>query len=293
MMILPFFCSKLKRASTRFCKCAHVFIVFSLIQIIIASQSCRAQEISDPIEPVNRGIFWFNDKLDVYLLEPVARGYTDIMPERAQKGVSNFFENLRYPKYLVSDIVQFKFTQALEHTGRFVINSTVGIVGLIDVAKEFGLEKHEEDFGIALAYHGVGSGPYLVLPILGPSNLRDGFGKLVDSFLDPISALTYTNVDDSTKVPIIIGAKTLELIDTRAGLIEAVETAKKSSLDYYLFVQGAYYQHRRGVLYDGNPPDDEDEFGEPLGEKPKGNIEQKEEISSSVVGTNATVDEMK
>ena len=253
------------------------------ITAIVICNSAQAQEVYDPIEPVNRGIFWFNDKLDVYVLEPVARGYDDYVPESVQTGVGNFFENLRFPRYFVSDIVQLKFGQVWHHTSRFVINSTVGVLGILDVAKDFGFEKHEEDFGIALAYHDVPPGPYLVLPLLGPSNLRDGFGRLVDSFLDPISALTYTSVDDDIAIPVIIGTKALDLIDTRADLLEAVETAKSSSLDYYLFVQGAYMQHRRGVLYDGNPPDelgDEagDEFGsdwhaEPSAQAPEQNVD--------------------
>jgi phospholipid-binding lipoprotein MlaA len=257
--------------------------------ILIKTYTAHAQEISDPIEGVNRGIFWFNDKLDVNVLEPVARGYDDVMPDSAQTGVSNFFENLKYPKYLFSDILQFKFLQALKHTGRFVINTTVGIGGILDIAKDFGLEKHEEDFGITLAYYGVGPGPYLVLPILGPSNLRDGVGKIVDSFLDPISALGYTSIDDNIKIPIMIGAKTLDLIDTRASLLEAVDTAKQSSLDYYLFVQGAYYQYRRGVLYDGNPPEEEDVFGASTSSE-TGNIERG---STNVKPEESEVDAMK
>jgi phospholipid-binding lipoprotein MlaA len=211
----------------------------------------EGDEIKDPWEGMNRGIFWFNDQLDVYLLEPVARGYDWAMPERAKKGVVNFFENLSYPSYLVSDVVQGKMDQVGLHTGRFLINTTIGIGGLIDVAKEFGLEKHSEDFGIALAYHGVPAGPYLVLPLYGPSNVRDAVGLAVDSFLDPIAWLSFTGMKSSTRAVIQGGLVGLRIVRTRAGLIQAIETAKESSLDYYLFMQSAYYQFRHGLLTDG------------------------------------------
>ena len=235
-------------------------ILSLILSVAVHVHSAAAEEqIWDPIEPVNRGIFWFNDKFDYYIFEPAARGYDWAVPDPVQEGVGNFFDNLKYPSYLVSDIVQFKFTQAAEHTGRFVLNSTIGIVGILDVAKHVGLERHQEDFGIALAYHDVPPGPYIVIPILGPSNLRDGFGRIVDSFLDPLNSLAYAGVDEDIAIPVIIGARVLDGVDTRANLLEAIDTAKESSLDYYLFMQGAYYQYRRGVLYDGDPPDEEEE----------------------------------
>ncbi len=219
-----------------------------------------AEEVSDPLETFNRAMFWFNNQLDTYLLEPVARAYDFIVPDPVQTSVGNFFENLTYPVYLVSDVVQGKFDQAGTHTGRFVVNTTVGVAGLFDVAEDWGLKRHREDFGVALAYHGVPSGPYLVLPILGPSNFRDGFGRIVDGFLDPVFYVPSTNWSEGAKLSVTLGLKGLQLIDTRAGLLEAVDTAKESSLDMYLFVQSAYYQHRRGVLYDGDPPDEEDDY---------------------------------
>jgi phospholipid-binding lipoprotein MlaA len=220
---------------------------------------CEAEEPYDPIEPVNRGIFWFNDELDIYVFEPMARLYKNNMPDFVQTGVGNFFLNLRYPSYLVSDIIQGKFSQALDHTGRFVVNSTIGVVGLIDVAEDMGLPDHEEDFALALAYHGVPAGPYLVIPFLGPSNVRDGIGLIVDGFLNPISWIGYTNTSTSTKLAVTSTAIGVKFIHTRAGLIQAIEAAKESSVDYYLFLQGAYYQHRHGLLTDGADEEDEEE----------------------------------
>lgn len=250
------------------------------LSIVLLSQltplALRAEdEIDDPYESVNRNIFWFNDKVDVNLLEPIASGYDEVTPTVVRTGVHNFFANLRYPMYLLSDVVQLKFTQAAEHTGRFLINTTIGLFGLIDVAEHVGLEDHREDFGIALAYHGVPPGPYIVLPFLGPSNVRDAFGTLVDFAVDPIVIFGFSNVDAGTRDKITYPLSTLRFIDLRAGLLEAVEAAKSSSVDYYLFMQSAYYQHRKGVLYDGNVPDQEldDLEDDPFGDKEDPQIE--------------------
>jgi phospholipid-binding lipoprotein MlaA len=233
----------------------------------VVNAQAAPEEPYDPIEPVNRAIFDFNDGVDHYVLEPVARGYRENLPDFVQTGVGNFFENLRYPSYLVSDIFQGKFGQILDHTGRFLINTTVGVGGLFDFATDWGLPVHDEDFGIALAYNGVPSGPYLVIPILGPSNVRDGFGRIVDAFLDPIGWVGYTSLSAGTKVAIAASALGVKLVHTRAGLLQAVETAKESSVDYYLFVQGAYYQHRHGILTDGKDDEVYDETGD-LGMEP-------------------------
>lgn len=231
----------------------------SLTAFQIGAARADVEDVSDPLEDVNRGIFWFNDQVDIYVLEPVARGYDYVMPERGKKGVVSFFENLNYPSYLVSDLIQGKFDQVGLHTGRFLVNSTIGVAGFIDVAEDLGMKEHKEDFGIALAYRGVPAGPYLVLPILGPSNLRDAVGRAVDAALDPLAYLSYSNMSRSTRYAIQGGVLGVRVVSTRAGLIQAIETAKESSLDYYLFAQGAYYQYRKGVLTDGKSDDFEDD----------------------------------
>jgi phospholipid-binding lipoprotein MlaA len=230
---------------------ASLFAISTVVACCPTSAFSEPEEPYDPLESVNRGIFDFNDTLDVYAIEPVSRTYRNNVPDFLQTGITNFFLNLRYPSYLVSDILQGKFEQALEHTGRFLINTTVGIVGLVDVAEDIGLPDHEEDFGTALAYHGVPAGPYLVLPLLGPSNVRDGVGRIVDGFLDPIGWIYYSSASSGVKLGVSATALGVKLINTRAGLLQAVETAKESSLDYYLFTQGAYYQYRNGVITDG------------------------------------------
>ncbi len=208
----------------------------------------------DPLESVNRGIFWFNDKVDVYVAEPVASGYDEYIPDPIQDGIRNFFLNIRSPIYVVSDLVQLKFGQAGTHTGRFLINSTLGGLGLVDVAKEFGLRHESEDFGVALGYHGVGEGPYLVLPILGPSNTRDLFGRVVDFFLNPLNYAGDVWEDGDN---IALGATVVEGISDRARLLDAIESAKDASVDYYSFVKNSYHQHRQNLIYDNNPPEEE------------------------------------
>ena len=234
------------------------------------------EAISDPFESWNRGVYWFNDRLDRYLLEPVADGYDAVVPDPVQTGVVNVFENLSYPRYLVSDLVQLKFEQAAEHTGRFLINSTIGLGGLIDVAKHLGLEKHTEDFGTALGHHGVPPGPYLMLPILGPSNFRDGFGRIVDSFLDPVTWVAASTADGDDAVAITLGVKALDVIQTRADIDEALEASKEAALDHYLFLQSAYYQRRRALIEDkqissedaaSNPFAEDEAFDEEFGEE--------------------------
>jgi phospholipid-binding lipoprotein MlaA len=244
--------------------------VLSILLLTIGVAQAQ-EETWDPIEPVNRGIFWFNEQADYYVLEPVAQGYDYVTPAVVQDSVRSFFENLRYPLLLVSDLVQLKFSQAGLHTGRFVINTTVGLGGLFDVASDMGLEKHNEDFGIALAYHGVPSGPYLVIPFLGPSNLRDGFGRVVGIFLNPIYYLNQTDLNSSDRFAISTGLTALDVVQTRTDLIEDLEAARKGTLDFYLAAQSAYNQRRRGLLYDGNPPDgdemyEDEEFGDSLEE---------------------------
>ncbi len=234
-----------------------VVAAFTVAAFAVATTAAaQTEDIYDPLEDMNRGIFWFNDKLDVNIFEPVARGYKDVVPQFMRTGVNNFFLNLRYPSYLVSDIIQGKFEQAGDHTGRFLINTTLGVVGLIDVAEDMGLPDHDEDFGIGLAYNGVPAGPYLMLPILGPSNVRDGVGRIVDGFLDPIGWIGYSSLSSSTKLAIAASYLGLKLVHTRAGLLQAVEAGKEASMDYYLFVQGAYYQYRAGVLNDGKDMDE-------------------------------------
>lgn len=212
----------------------------------------EVEEVSDPLEGFNRGVWWFNDRFDRYVFQHVADGYDYIMPDRVQDSISNFFYNLKYPVRLLSDVFQFKLSQAGVHTGRFLVNSTLGLGGLFDVAAEFGLQRHDEDLGLAFAYHGVPAGPYLVLPFLGPSNLRDAIGYAGEMAMSPMYWIPKESMStgdaDKTEWSLLI----LYAVNTRAQKDEAIQAMREAAVDEYLFQQGAYYQYRAGLLYDGN-----------------------------------------
>lgn len=240
------------------------FVLLLLLCFSACSTQNLAPEDNDPIETVNRGVFWFNDKVDIYLLEPVAKGYDFVVPDPAQTGISNFINNLETPIRLCSDLIQLKFEQFGVHLARFVVNSTVGLLGFIDVAKTQGLEPHYEDLSTAFASLGIPEGPYLVLPFLGPSHVRHAVGRTANGFIHPSNYLSlyFDNaVHSTTADAIALGYTGLEVIHTRAQLIDAIETAKESSLDYYAFVRAAYFQRRRSLVNDGATPAEE-EFDE-------------------------------
>lgn len=202
----------------------------------------------DPWERFNRSVYNFNDKFDRAILKPVAKGYRKITPDPAEKGVSNFFSNLDDVIVIVNDILQLKPLQALSDTGRFLVNSTLGIAGLFDVATPIGLEKHDEDFGQTLGRWGLGQGPYLVLPVLGPSTVRDGAGLVADQYVHPIREAE----DRESRV----GLYLLNMVNLRAGLLEAGDIVDEAAYDPYIFIRELYIQRRRNLVYDGSPPVD-------------------------------------
>jgi phospholipid-binding lipoprotein MlaA len=228
------------------------FVCGALVATLMLSgcASLTSQEVNDPLEPINRLTYQFNDKADQYVLEPVAKGYKYIAPEVVNQGITNFFSNLDDVVVFVNDILQLKFNQALSDGGRVVVNTTVGLLGFVDMATDMGMPKHNEDFGQTLGAYGVGAGPYIVLPILGPSTLRDTVGLYADAFVDPICQL-----DDSDAMWATIALKG---VDIRAGLISTKKIVDEASLDPYEFMRSGYFQHREYVVYDGNPPLDED-----------------------------------
>jgi phospholipid-binding lipoprotein MlaA len=201
----------------------------------------------DPIEPVNRAIHSFNEGFDRTILKPVAKGYQAVIPQFAQTGIRNFFANLDDVTVLANDILQLKLEQTSRDFLRLTFNSTFGMLGLLDVASEMGLQKHNEDFGQTLGRWGAGSGPYLVLPFIGPSNLRDTLGYTVDSKQTDL----VWNLDDiPTRNPVLA----LRLVARRADLLEAKQAVEEAALDNYEFSRDFYLERRRGLVYDGNPP---------------------------------------
>jgi phospholipid-binding lipoprotein MlaA len=204
----------------------------------------------DPFESYNRAMYAFNDSVDNAVLRPVAQTYQDYMPDIAQTGISNFFDNIGDLTNMVNNLLQFKIENAVSDFGRILWNSTVGIFGLIDVATHMGLQKHDEDFGQTLAVWGVPDGPYLVLPLLGPSTIRDTVGLVGDIYVDPLFAI-------EEEGNVYWGLVILRFIDTRADLLSASRVLEEAAIDPYIFVRDAYLQHRRNLIYDGNPPQDE------------------------------------
>jgi phospholipid-binding lipoprotein MlaA len=204
----------------------------------------------DPWESFNRKIFGFNDALDGAVLQPVARVYRENTPKLIQTGVSNFFGNLRDLWSGVNSALQAKPVHTLENVGRFLINTTIGIYGLFDVATHLGIERHPEDFGQTLGRWGVPSGPYLVLPLFGPSTVRDGIGLVPDSRANLIN-----QVDDSTQRNVLWVSS---LIDRRAQLLPLTDQVERIALDKYSFTRDAFLQKRLNDVYDGDPPEPED-----------------------------------
>jgi phospholipid-binding lipoprotein MlaA len=210
----------------------------------------------DPFESFNRAVFAFNDGLDKTMVKPLAKVYQTIVPPPVDKGVSNFFSNLDDVVVIANDLLQFKFKQAASDTGRVLLNSTVGLLGFVDVASKFNLPKHDEDFGQTLGYWGIGSGPYLVLPILGPSSGRDALGQGADAFLDPLSYYAGSDFDVEALAPYAVKG-----IDGRADLLEAEKILDEAALDKYSYMRDAYLARREYLVYDGNPPSPPEEDG--------------------------------
>ncbi len=205
----------------------------------------------DPWEGFNRRVFAFNEIMDKYVARPLAQGYQYVTPQDVDDSVTNFFRNLGDVLVIVNDLGQLKFGQAASDTGRFLINSTVGFFGFFDVASHIGLEKHDEDFGQTLGYWGVGTGPYLVLPVLGPSTLRDTGGKA----LDFVSGLSYTDIAETRAQS--TGLFVTSSVDFRADLIssESLITGDK-----YVFLRSFYLQRREYLVNDGVVEDDFEDF---------------------------------
>jgi phospholipid-binding lipoprotein MlaA len=239
-------------------------LIAAFLALLLAGVSgCATNNPRDPLEPLNRGIYAFNDGLDTVILKPVAQGYRAVLPQFVRTSIGNFFSNLDDITVIANGILQFKIPQAVSDLGRFLINSTIGLLGFLDVATELGLEKHNEDFGQTLGYWGIGSGPYLVLPFLGPSTFRDALGRWVDSFTDLVWQEDHIRTRNQ-----VYGTRA---IDNRARLLDTEKVLQTAAIDEYAFIRDAYLQRRRNLIYDGNPPP-EPEDDEPAA-KPRGRVD--------------------
>lgn len=202
----------------------------------------------DPLEPLNRAVFQFNETLDRALLKPVAGAYQDAVPELARRGVGNFFGNLEDAWSVVNSLLQFKGLAAADNLMRVSVNTLFGFGGLLDIASEMRIERHTEDFGQTLGHWGVGAGPYLVLPLLGPSSVRDAAARPVDVRGDAVAQTSDVGARNSLWA--------LRAVHGRAGLLKAVDVLEQAALDKYTFVRDAYLQRRRNLVFDGNPPEE-------------------------------------
>lgn len=226
--------------------------ICTIIAIIFVSVgnhgiSTAHAQTEDPWRNANEGVFRFNDFFDQHLVKPVATAYILFIPRVVRQGIGNFFNNINEINVFVNDLLQLKLGDAASDSGRFLINSTIGIVGIIDIASDMGLQRNEEDFGQTLGKWGVHSGPYVVLPVFGPSNLRDSFGLVLDTLFNPIQ---YQD-DSSLRFTLLL----VEQIDTRSSLFALEELIVGNK---YLFLREAYMQRRDYLVKDGQV---EDQFG--------------------------------
>ena len=214
---------------------------------LLAGCATAGSSPRDPLEPLNRAIFGFNETFDQVLMKPVAQGYRAVLPEIVRTGVTNFFSNLEDVWIAANNLLQGKPESALQDVMRVAINTVIGLGGVIDVASDAGLDKHSEDFGQTLGRWGMGGGPYLVLPFLGPSTVRDGIGLLaVDYAGDPV-----WNADHiPTRNALYAGRAT----NARANALDAVRILEEAALDKYRFVRDSHLQRRQNLVYDGDPP---------------------------------------
>jgi phospholipid-binding lipoprotein MlaA len=233
-----------------------------MITAVCAARGTAGQdEINDPFEPVNRGIFAFNDAADKYVLRPVAVGYQWLLPGFLRTGINNFFDNISYPVDILNALLQGKPTQFASDSARFLLNSTVGLAGILDPATVAGLAKNNEDFGQTLGVWGVPEGPYIVVPFFGPRTIRSGTGDLVDMLYNP----QFRFFSSSARTKLYI----LSIIQSRSTLL-GIDKEMNRAFDRYAFLRDSYLQNREYLLYDGNPPEEEaffdddfeDEFGD-------------------------------
>lgn len=215
----------------------------ALAAALLLLSGCATNNPKDPLEPVNRAVFTFNDKVDQVALKPAATAYKKVTPSFVQTGVSNFFGNLGDIWSSANNLMQGKGEAGMSDFARVMINTSFGIGGLFDIASEAGIRKHREDFGQTLGYWGVPSGPYVMLPLLGPSTVRDTAALPVDIAADPWVYVTPTNLRN-------IGSAT-RIVDERAALLDASNLMEEAALDRYEFIRDGYLQRRQGQVFDG------------------------------------------
>ena len=225
-----------------------ILTILSGAMLVVACASNNNSEIYDPLENANRATFAFNNFSDQYLLEPIAKGYRFITPKPLRTMISNFLRNLNSPVIIGNELLQGDIQGAGNATGRMVINTLAGFGGIFDFASEGGIEHQPEDFGQTLAVWGLDDGLYLMLPLLGPSSLRDATGRVVDSYADPLRIYLFNTGEEHLHYT-RVGAN---VVSKREELIEVINDLRRNSFDYYAAVRSAYYQRRQTLINDGN-----------------------------------------
>ncbi|MBI5436786.1 MAG: VacJ family lipoprotein [Nitrosomonadales bacterium] len=217
-----------------------------LASLLLGGCASTHHNPKDPFEPFNRGVYQFNETVDKAIIKPAAKGYNAVMPVPGKIMVSNFFSNLDDFIVTINDLLQLKIVNAVSDGGRIFVNSTIGLGGLVDVASMGGLEKRHEDFGQTLGYWGVGSGPYLVIPLFGPSSVRDGVGLYADTRSDVLRRVSHVDTRNQLYAT--------RLLSKRADLLHKEKVLEEAMIDRYSFVRDGYLQRRKSLIYDGNPP---------------------------------------
>ncbi len=237
MPVLRFIQSRLRLAG----------VLLAALMLLASPVGAGADTAQDPLQPFNRAMFTFNDVVDRALIRPLAVGYRAVLPQPIRNGVNNFFDNLRAPTTLLNDILQGKPKRAQETINRFLVNSTMGVLGFVDIASRLGFPDHEEDYGQTLAVWGVPAGPYLVLPFLGPSTVRDALGRVPEFYIaDPL-----WQPDDTAVTVTRFG---LRAVDIRSRLLD-LDRIVQMQVDPYLFFRETYLQNRQRAIMDGVKPD--------------------------------------
>lgn len=241
-----------KGLTVKFAPANHVAGTFALIAAALLLGGCAtAGNQKDPIEGFNRVVFAFNDGIDQAALKPVAKGYDAVVPTPAKTGIANFFGNIADLFIGVNNLLQGKVSDAASDGGRVLVNSTIGILGFIDVASDFGLEKHEEDFGQTFGKWGAGPGAYVVVPFWGPRDVRDTAGLALDVVADPLGGMHNVAARNTLLAT--------RVVSDRAALLPAEKVIEEAALDKYSYIRDAYLQRRRSLIYDGRPPREDDE----------------------------------
>lgn len=226
-----------------------------LVFVAFLSGCATAGDPRDPFEAFNRDMFAFNQALDQDLIKPAAENYRAVVPEPAQRGIRNFFNNLNDVIVFVNQVLQLKWHGAIDTLGRVMFNSTAGVLGFFDLATEHGVAKADEDFGQTLGYWGAPAGPYIVLPLFGPSTARDTVGLVGDLYTSPVFW--------SDEAALNWSLATVRVIQIRADLLDAESVLEKAAVDRYVFVRDAFLQRRLYLIHDGNPPRTLEDFDDP------------------------------